>query len=95
METACQQIAEIETRLRQLGAKLDRLSAKADETQDQVQTEVWLNYRRRLASAKNGQAVVRGKLEAYRAAHAHCDNVREGIDVAWRDWASAYNAVNH
>jgi hypothetical protein len=94
METAGQEIGKIETRLRQLGAKLDRLAAKADEAQNEVQTEAKLDYRRLVDLAKSKQAVVRGKLDAYKAANGQkWDNFKEGVEVAWRDLASAFKAV--
>jgi len=65
METVGQEVGKIETRLRQLGAKLDRLVAKADE----VGTDAKTDYRRRIEHVKDKQALVQSRLDAYRAAN--------------------------
>jgi multidrug resistance efflux pump len=94
METAGQEIGRIETRLRQLGAKLDKLAAKADEAQGEAETEATLDYRRLIDFAKSKQATVRGKLDAYKAANGQkWDNFKGAVELAWRELASAFKAV--
>lgn len=94
MDTAGQEIGKIETRLRQMSARLDRLSAKADEAQREEQTEAKLDYRRRIDFAKSKHAAVRGKLDAYRAANGEkWENFKGQVETAWRDWAAAFKAV--
>jgi hypothetical protein len=94
METAGQEIGRIEMRLRQLGAKLDKLAAKADEARGEAQTEAKLEYRKLIDLAKSKQAAVRGRLDAYRAANGQTwDNFKGSVEVAWRDLTAAFNAL--
>ena len=91
METVGQELGRIETRLRQLGAKLDRLAAKADE----VGTEVKLEYRKRIDHTKDKHAVVQSKLKAFRAANGEkWDNFKDGVETAWHDLEDAFKAIN-
>jgi len=60
METSGQEVGRIETRLRQLGTRLDRLVAQADV----VGNEVKLDYRKQIEHAKEKQTLVRDKLNA-------------------------------
>jgi len=90
METAGQEVGRIETRLRQLGAKLDRLAAKADEAGAEVKTD----YRQRLDHIKNRHAVVQGKLQAFRSASGQkWDDFRGGVETAWHDLENAFKAL--
>jgi hypothetical protein len=90
METAGQDVGKIETRLRQLGTRLDRLVAKADQTG----TDVKLDYRKRIDVAKDKQAVVREKLNAYRAANGQkWDSFKSGVEIAWCDLENAFKAL--
>lgn len=95
METAGQEIGKIETRLRQLGAKLDKLAAKADEAQAEAQTEAKLEYRRLIDLARSKQAAVQGKLDAYRTAKGQSwESFKGAVEVAWHDWTAALKALN-
>jgi len=90
METVGQEVEKIETRLRQLGAKLDRLVAKADE----AGTEAKVDYRRNIDRIKDKHAVVQSKLNAYKAANGQkWDNFRGSVEIAWRDLADAFKAI--
>ena len=90
METAGQEVGKIETRLRQLGTRLDRLVAKADE----AGTEARSDYRERLDHMKDKLAVVHGRLKAFRAANGRkWDDFKGGIETAWRDLENAFQAV--
>jgi len=94
METAGQEIGRIETRLRQLGAKLDRLAAKAEDAQGEAQTEAKLEYRKLIDLAKSRQAAVRGKLDAYRAANGqNWENFKGAVELAWHDLAASLKAL--
>jgi hypothetical protein len=90
METVGQEVGKIETRLRQLGAKLDRLVAKADE----AGTEVKIDYRTSIDRIKDKHAVVQSKLDAYKAANGQkWDNFKGGVEIAWHDLADAFKAI--
>jgi hypothetical protein len=90
METAGQELGEIETRLRQLGAKLDRLVAKADE----VVTDATVDYRRRIDHVRDKQALVQSRLDAYKAANGQkWESFKGGVETAWRELADAYKAI--
>ena len=90
METAGQELGRIETRLRQLGAKLDRLVAKADE----VGTDAKTDYRRRIEHVKDKQALVQSRLDAYRAANGQkWESFKGGVETAWHELADACKAI--
>jgi predicted nucleic acid-binding Zn-ribbon protein len=90
METSGQEVGKIETRLRQLGTRLDRLVTKADA----VGTEVRLDYRKQIEHAKEKQTVVRDKLNAYRASSGQkWDNFKGGVETAWRELENAFKAL--
>jgi hypothetical protein len=90
MESAGQEVGKIETRLRHLGAKLDRLVVKAD----QAGAEVTAEYREQLGRIKETHAVVRGKLDAYKAVRCEkWDNFRAGVEAAWTDLEKAFRAL--
>jgi hypothetical protein len=92
METAGQEVGKIETRLRQLGTRLDRLVAKADV----VGTEVKVDYRQQIEHAKEKQVVVQDKLNAYRAGSGQkWDNFKGGVESAWHDLEDAFKALKH
>ena len=90
MDTVGQEVGKIETRLRQLGTKLDRLVVKADE----AGTEVKIEYRKQIDHIKDKHAVVQGKLDAYKAAGGEkWDNFKVGVRTAWNDLEDAFKAV--
>jgi hypothetical protein len=90
METAGQQLGKIETRLRQLGAKLARMAAKASE----AGAEVKLDYRKEIDHAKDKHAAVHSKLAAFRAANGQkWDSFRSGVESAWQDLENAFKAL--
>jgi hypothetical protein len=92
METAGREVGKIETRLRQLGTKLDRLVAETEAAGTAVETE----YRRQIDQAKDKQAVVHGKLKAFRTANGEkWDNFKGGVASAWRDLEDAFRAIKH
>lgn len=90
MESTGQEVGKIETRLRQLGTRIDRLVAKADD----AGTEVKLDYLKQIDLAKYKHAVVRERLNAFRAANGQkWDNFKGGVEVAWRDLEDAFKAL--
>jgi outer membrane murein-binding lipoprotein Lpp len=90
METVGQEVGKIETRLRQLGAKLDRLVAKVDE----VGTDAKADYRSSLDHARDKQALVQSRLDAYKAANGQkWESFKGGVETAWRELADAYKAI--
>ena len=92
MDSAGQEVGKIETRLRQLGTKLDKLLAKADESGAEVKVE----YRNQIDHIKNRHAVVQGKLTEYRAAGGQkWDNFKNGVETAWQDLENAFKALKH
>jgi len=92
METAGQEVGKIETRLRQLGTRLDRLVAEADH----AGTEVKLDYRKQMGLAKDKRAVVRERLDAYKAANGQkWDSFKGGVESAWCDLENAFKALKH
>ena len=92
METAGQQVGKIETRLRQLGARLDRLVARADA----AGTEIKVDYRNQIDHVRERHAAVHDKLRAFRAANGRkWDDFRGGVETAWHDFENALKALEH
>lgn len=90
MESEGQEIRKIETLLRQLGTKLDRLVAKADEPGADTKPE----YRKEIDDVRDKHAAVHDKLRAYRVANGQkWDDFRDGVAVAWHDLANAFKAL--
>ena len=90
METVGQEVGKIETRLRQLGTRLDRLVAKADA----AGTEVKIDFRKQIDHAKDKHAVVQSKLNAFRAANGEkWDHFKGAVETAWRDLDNAFKAI--
>jgi uncharacterized coiled-coil DUF342 family protein len=92
METVGQEVGKIETRLRQLGTRLDKLVAKADE----AGTEVKAEYRKQIDCIKDKHCVVQSKLTEFRAANGQkWDNFKGGVETAWHDLENAFKALKH
>jgi hypothetical protein len=90
MDSAGQEVGKIETRLRQLGAKLDRLVAKADETG----TEVKADYREQLGRIRDMHTAVRGKIDSFKTGKGQkWESFRSGVKTAWQDLESAFKAL--
>jgi hypothetical protein len=90
--TAGQDVEKIETKLRQLGTKLDRLAASdAERTLD---TDI--EYRKQIGDAKDKHTVVRERLQTFRNAGGQkWDNFKDSIELAWRDLEKAFLTVRH
>jgi uncharacterized coiled-coil DUF342 family protein len=90
MESVGQEVGKIETRLRQLGTRLDRLVAKADEAGTEVKSE----YRKQIDCIKDKHSVVQNKLTEFRAANGQkWDNFKGGVETAWHDLENAFKAL--
>jgi len=90
METVGQEVGRIETRLRKLGTRLDRLVAKVDETGAEAKAE----YRKQLDHAREKHTAVQNKLAEFRAANGQkWDNFKGGVEIAWRDLEHAFKAL--
>jgi hypothetical protein len=90
METPGQEVGKIETRLRQLGARLDRMVAKADT----AGTELKVDYRSQVDHVREKYAAVHDRLRTYRAAKGRkWDDFRGGVELAWHDFEKALKAL--
>lgn len=92
METVGQEVGKIETRLRQLGTKLDRLAAKATE----IGADAKVDYCKQIDLIKDKHAVVRSRLDAFRAAKGQkWDNFKGGVETAWHELERAFQGLKH
>ncbi|MGD0836295.1 MAG: hypothetical protein ABSB49_06590 [Polyangia bacterium] len=90
METPGQEVGKIETRLRQLGARLDRLVARADA----AGTGLQVDYRNQVDLVRKKHAAVHDRLRTFRAAKGQkWDDFRSGVQTAWHDFESALKAL--
>jgi hypothetical protein len=90
METAGQDVGKIETRLRQLGTKLDRLVAKVDE----VGADDQIDYRKSIDHIKDKRALVQSRLDAYKAANGQkWESFKGGVETAWHELEDAFKAI--
>lgn len=88
--TPGQELSKIETRLRQLGARLDRLVAKADA----AGTEVKVDFRNQVDLVREKHASVHDRLRTFRAANGQkWDDFRGGVETAWHDFENALRAL--
>jgi hypothetical protein len=91
MKTVGQEVGKIETRLRQLGGKLDRLVAKVEGTGTEAQSD----YRKCVEHIKDKHTAVQARLDAYRSAKGEkWDNFKGGVELAWHDLEKAFKAVH-
>jgi hypothetical protein len=90
MQTAGQEVGKIETRLRQLGTRLDGLLAKAEATGTEVKAE----YRQQIDHTREKHAMVQSKLNAFRAANGQkWDNFKGAVEEAWHELEAAFKAI--
>jgi uncharacterized protein (DUF342 family) len=90
MDTTGQEVGKIETRLRQFGAKLDKLEANAGEAVNEAK----IDYRKQIDNIKDKRAVVQSKLNAFKAANGQkWDNFKDGVEIAWQDLETAFKAL--
>lgn len=90
MESTGQEVGRIETRLRQFGAKLDRMVAKAEAEGAAAESD----YRRLLGEVKDKHATVCSRLDAFKLARGQkWDNFRAGVEAAWRETMEAFTEL--
>lgn len=90
--SAGQEVEKIETRLRQLGGKLERLASLGSEMAENAQTE----YRKQIGHAKDKHTLVRDNLQKFRnAGGQNWESFKGNIAQAWRDFEEAFRAVRH
>jgi hypothetical protein len=88
--TAGQEVEKIETRLRQLGTKIDQLAAQAADIANDTQVE----YQKQINHIKDKHTVVRDKLQTFRAAGGQkWESFKGSIGLAWQDLEHAFKAV--
>jgi len=88
--TSGQEIERIETRLRQLDTKLDRLAAQAVE----AGAEAHLEYRKQIGHIKDKHSMVRDKLRAFKAANGQkWDSFRGSVELAWQELEHAFRGL--
>jgi len=90
--TAGQEVEKIETRLRQLGGKLDHLAGLGAEMVDDAHIE----YRKQIDHTKDKFTVVRDKLQRFRDSGGQkWESFKGSIASAWQDLEQAFRAVKH
>ena len=90
MDTQGQEVGKIEKRLRQLGAKLDKLAAQAVD----AGADAKLDYRRQIDLIKDKHELVRRRLDAFKAANGQkWENFRTGVESAWHELENAFKAL--
>lgn len=83
---------KMETQLKQWGAKLDELLAKAEE----AGTEAKIDYRKRIDDLKAKHRVAQTKLDEIRAAGSEkWETLRTGVERAWNELESAIKKVTN
>jgi hypothetical protein len=88
--SAGQEVVKIETRLRQLGAKLDRLAALGAE----MATDSQLEYRKQIDHIKDRHTAVQEQLQRFRAAGGQkWENFKGSIELAWHDLEQAFKGI--
>jgi hypothetical protein len=88
--TAGQEVKKIETRLRQLGGKLDHLAGLGAEMAD----DAHLEYRKQIDHTKGKFAVVQDKLQRFRNSGGQkWENFKASVALAWEDFERAFKAI--
>jgi hypothetical protein len=90
--TAGQEVEKIETRLRQLGGKLERLAGLGSEMADDAHIE----YRKQIVHTQDKFTVVRDNLQKFKNSGGQSwESFKGNIARAWRDFEQAFRAVRH
>lgn len=90
--TAGQEVEKIETKLRQLGGKLDGLVGLGVKMTDDAHVE----YRKQLDHTKDKYTVVRDNLQRFKDSGGQkWESFRGGVVKAWQDLEEAFRAVRH
>ena len=83
-------VAKMETRIENLGAKLDHLVAKAKEAGTDAKTD----YRKRIHDLKAKYRAAQSKLDELRAASSEkWDAVKAGVENAWAELEAAFKKL--
>ena len=92
METAEARVGKMEAELKQWGARLDELLAKADA----AGTELKIDYRKRLDDLREKYTTAERKLAALKAAGSgKWDTFKGGVETAWRELETAFTKLVH
>ena len=90
METVESHVGKMEAELRQWGARLDKLVAKADA----AGTAAKVDYRERLDDLKNKYHAAEKKLAELKAAgSSKWDTFKGGIESAWSELEKAFTKL--
>jgi hypothetical protein len=88
--TAGQEVVKIETRLRQLGTKLDRLAALGAE----MATDSQLEYRKQIDHIKERHTAVLEQMRRFRDAGGQkWESFKSSIELAWTDLEQAFKGI--
>jgi hypothetical protein len=89
--SAGQEVGKIETRLRQLGTKLDRLAALGAE----MATDSQLEYRKQIDHIKGRHTAVLEQLQRFKDAGGQkWESFKGNIELAWSDLEQAFKGIN-
>jgi multidrug resistance efflux pump len=92
MESREAHVGKMETQLKQWGAKLDELVAKAD----QAGAEAKIEYRKRIDDLRAKQKVARAKLDELKTAGSEkWETLKAGVESAWNELEAAFKKLGH
>jgi peptidoglycan hydrolase CwlO-like protein len=90
METREAHVGKMETQLKQLGAKLDELVAKAGE----AGTEAKSDYRKRIDDLKSKHQTAQSKLDELKVAGSEkWETFKTGVESAWNELEDAFKKL--
>jgi hypothetical protein len=90
METVKAHVGKMEAELKQWGARLDELLAKADA----AGTEAKIGYRKRLDDLREKYVTAEKRLAALKAAGSDkWDTFKGGVETAWRELETAFTKL--
>jgi peptidoglycan hydrolase CwlO-like protein len=92
METAEAHVGKMETQLKQWGAKLDDMLAKAEE----VGAEAKVDYRKRTDDLKAKYKVAQSKFAEFKAAGSeNWATLKTGVESAWTELEGAFKKLTN
>jgi multidrug resistance efflux pump len=90
VENREEHVGKMETRLKNWGAKLDELTAKAEK----ADADVMVDYHKRLDDLKAKCLVAQSKLEALRVSEGEkWETFKNDVDVAWTELETAFQKL--
>jgi uncharacterized coiled-coil DUF342 family protein len=90
MSSRDEYIRRMQTKLEELNAEIDRLSAKAGEVKADVKNE----YNEQIAALKARQTVARQKIEELqKAGESAWEDLKSGIELAWTAMGEAIDSA--